>query len=219
LIPWIDSFGGTVLSHDMKTATGYLNGPKTVKAIQTLVNLSKGGYINGILPGATGDMDGLAKGQYAFIDEGPWDVPSMQQEYPMVKYQKSLFPAGAGGSVEVVGGEDIGVFNTDATHEQAAWEFEQFMLSPWAQTEMQAAGQMSVLERLPSSPLLKGLNYFNIFRKQLETAASRPSLPNYQQVDTDIGNSVTEAALGKMAVKAALDQATSEVNALLAQDN
>ncbi|KLU60846.1 putative ABC transporter-binding protein precursor [Peptococcaceae bacterium CEB3] len=216
LIPWIDSFGGSVLSPDQKTATGYLNGPKTFAAINTLVGLYKAGYITGILPGATGDMDGLAKGEYAFIDEGPWDVPSMAKTYPQVKYNMSLWPAGPAGSVQVVGGEDIGIFNTDSAHEKAAWEFEKYMMSTKIQTEMQAAGQMSVLKKLPSSKRLAGLDYFNIFRKQLATAKSRPSVPAFTKIEQDIETEVTKAAQGKESVQQALDNATKEANALLA---
>jgi len=216
LVPWISSFGGSVLSPNMKTANGYLNGAKTFKAISTLVNLSKAGYITGLLPGANGDMTGLAQGQYAMIDEGPWDVPSMKQQYPKVKYQLSTFPAGAGGSAEVVGGEDIGVFNTDSAHEKAAWAFEQFMMSPYAQSMMESVGQMSTLNHLPNSPVLKGLSYYNVFRKQLATAVARPPVPNYTQIDTDVSNAVSLAVQGKESVKAALDQATQQVDALLA---
>ena len=218
LVPWISSFGGAVLSPDNKTANGYLNGPKTVQAVSTLVNLSKEVYITGLLPGANGDMAGLAQGQYAMIDEGPWDVPSMAQQYPKVKYDMTLFPAGKGGSGQVVGGEDIGIFRTDAAHEQAAWEFEQFMMSPAAQTIMESAGQMSTLKTLPPSKLLKQVGYFDIFRKQLATAVARPAVPNYQQVDTDISNAVTLAAQGRESVKAALDQATQQVDSLLASN-
>lgn len=216
LIPWIDSFGGSVLSPDQKTATGYLNGPKTFAAINTLVSLYKAGYITGILPGATGDMDGLAKGEYAFIDEGPWDVPSMAKTYPKVKYNLSLWPAGPAGSVQVVGGEDIGIFSTDSAHEKAAWEFEKYMMSTEAQTQMQAAGQMSVLKKLPSSKLLAGLDYFNIFRKQLVTAKSRPSVPAFTKIEQDIETEVTKAVQGHESVRQALDKATEEANALLA---
>lgn len=217
LVPWIDSYGGSVLSPNMKTATGYLNGPKSMEAISTLVSLYKAGDITGVLPGATGDMDGLAKGEYAFIDEGPWDVPSMAETYPKVKYTMSKWPKGAGGSIQVVGGEDIGVFNTDPAHEKAAWEFEQFMMSTYAQTEMQAAGQMSVLKTLPKSKLLNGLSYFNIFRNQLTTAGARPSVPQFSQIEQDIETEVTKAIQGKESVKQALDNATNEANALLAQ--
>lgn len=215
LVPWIATFGGSVLSPDGTTANGYLNGAKTVRAITTLINLTKGGYVTGLLPGANGDMTGMAQGQYAMIDEGPWDVPSMQQQYPKVKYQMSLFPKGPAGSREVVGGEDIGVFKTDPAHEQAAWEFEQFMMSPYSQTMMQAAGQMSTLKKLPNSKLLKGLNYFNIFRKQLATAVARPVSPDYQQIDNDVSAEVALAAQGKVTVKAALDKATQEIDTLL----
>lgn len=214
LVPWISSYGGSVLSPDGKTAQGYLNGPKTVQAITTLVNLFKQGYITGLLPGAAGDMTGLGKGQFAMIDEGPWDVPAMKTTFPNVKYKLSLFPAGAGGSREVVGGEDIGIFKTDSAHEQAAWKFEQFMLTPQVQGWMQDAGQMSVLQNLPSSDVQDPGKY-KLFREQLKTAVARPVVANFSEIVKYIGNAVTEAAQGKMTVKQALDQATKQVDAAL----
>lgn len=216
LVPWIQSYGGSILSPDKKTANGYLNGPNTYKAINTLVDLYKGGYITGVLPGATGDIDGLAKGEYAFIDEGPWDIPSMQQQYPNVKYSLSLWPSGSAGSVQVVGGEDIGIFKTDSAHEQAAWEFEQYMLSQSAQSTMQSVGQMSVLKALPAST--GSLSYFDIFRQQLSTAAARPAVPQFTQIEQDIETEVTKAIQNKETVQQALDNATKETDQLLAQN-
>lgn len=217
LIPWIASYGGSVLSPDGKKADGYLNGAKTVKAVTTVVDLFKQGYITGLLPGANGDTSGLGSGQYAMIDEGPWDVPTMKATYPKVKYTMTLFPAGSGGSKQVVGGEDIGVFNTDQSHEKASWEFEKFMLSPKIQGWMQSVGQMSVLKNLPSSDM-SGADYFGIYRKQLASSVSRPVTPNYTKVDTYINNAVQSAAQGKISVKAALDKAVQQVDAVLTQN-
>lgn len=218
LLPWIASFGGAILSPNRTTANGYLNSPKTIRAISTLINLEKAGYITGLLPGANGDLSGMAAGQYGTIDEGPWDVPTMQLQYRKVGYKMSLWPKGAGGSREVVGGEDIAVFRTNPAHEKAAWAFEKFMMSPFAQIRMEVAGQMSTLKRLPKTPLLKGLGYFNIFRQQLRTAVARPPIPQYSQVDTDISNQVALAAQGRESVKKALNTATKEIDALLSSN-
>lgn len=214
LVPWISSFGGAVLSPNGKTAKGYLNGPKTVKAVSTLVGLFKNGYITGLLPGTSGDMSGFGAGQYAMIDEGPWDVPAMAKTYPKIKYKLSTFPAGPGGSGQVVGGEDIGVFKSDAAHQKAAWKFEKFMMTPKVQGWMQDVGQMSTLKKSPSPPT-KQTAYYKVFRKQLKTAVARPVVPNYTEIDKYITDAVAKAAQGKMSVKAALDQAAQKVDAAL----
>ena len=43
-------------------------------------------------------------------------------------------PAGKGGSVSVLGGEDISMFQS--ANKEAAWKFMQFMTSPYAQEEL-----------------------------------------------------------------------------------
>ncbi|HET7580122.1 MAG TPA: extracellular solute-binding protein [Bacillales bacterium] len=217
LVPWISSFGGSILSPDGKKAEGYLNGPKSVKAVSTLVNLFKQGYITGLLPGANGDIDGLGNGQYGMVDEGPWDVPVMAKTYPDVKYKLSPFPAGPGGSKEVVGGEDISVFKTDDAHQKAAWKFEKFMMQPKVQGWMQSVGQMSTLKDLPASAS-KGADYFKVFREQLKTSVARPVTPQFDEVKKAIENAVASAAQGKMSVKAALDQAAKQIDAVLQQN-
>lgn len=214
-INWIASDGGSILNKKLTSASGELDGPKTVKAITTLVNLEKQGYATGLLPGANGDLAGLAAGQYCMIDEGPWDIPTIQQSYPKLKYTATLWPAGSGGSREPVGGEDISTFKTGSSAQQAAaWKFEQFMLSDRTQSEMQQAGQMSVLKSLPLGP---SESYLKIFTQQLRTAIARPPVAKYNEIDTDISNAIGAAASGKGTAASELKQVVPQVNSLLSR--
>lgn len=213
-IPWIASFGGSVTSLNLGSASGHLNGSATINGLNTLISLQQQGYVTGLLPGANGDLTGLANGEYCMMDEGPWDVPTIQQTYPKLEYKMSLFPAGAGGSREPVGGEDIAVFKTDSAHEAAAWKFESFMLSAFAQAHMQDVGQLSVLKDLPASG---SLSYYKIFDQQLLTAVARPPVAKYNQVDTDIANAISQAATGKGTIRQDLATIMPQVNSLLAE--
>lgn len=213
-IPWIASFGGSVTNLTLNSAAGHLNGSATLDGLNTLISLQKQGYVTGLLPGANGDLTGLADGEYCMMDEGPWDVPTIQQTYPKLQYKMSLFPAGAGGSREPVGGEDIAVFKTDSAHEAAAWKFEKFMLSAFAQTRMQNVGQLSVLKDLPVSG---SLSYYKVFDQQLLTAVARPPVAKYNQIDTDIANAISQAATGKGTINQDLGAIMPQVNSLLAE--
>lgn len=216
-IAWIASNGGAITNSKLTSASGYLNSKGTVNALNTLINLEKQGYVTGLLPGANGDLTGLADGEYCMIDEGPWDVPTMRQTYPNVAYKMSLFPAGSGGSREPVGGEDITVFNTDSAHEAAAWKFEKFMLSPFAQSRMQSVGQLSVLKKIPSWTESGQYGYYKIFDKQLQSAVARPPVAKYNQIDTDISNAISLAASGKGTIRQELYSVLSQVDSLLKQ--
>lgn len=217
VLPWIWSGGGTLTNKTFSKASGYLNGARTVAAVQFLVDLYKEGAIPSLITGdqgATGTEDGLATGKYATILDGPWMFPIFGKAYPSFKLQTSLVPAGPGGSVSVVGGEDI-VISQSSKNKKAAAEFVRFMLSPWAQTQMAHAGQMPV--RADVSKQLTKINaYFGIFAAQLKTAQPRTPSPNWPKIDTILGNAVA-ASLKGAPVQKTLDDAAKQIDALLAE--
>lgn len=218
-IPWINSAGGSLLSPDMTKASGYLNSPETIAAVQQLATMASQHQISGFNNGDMSTSDGFAKGKYAMIDDGPWMDPIFAGQYPNFKYSKALWPAGTAGSVQVVGGENIAIFNTDQAHQDAAWKFEQFMLSPATQIAMAKVGQMPVLNNISNDPQIQQLGNMSLFLEQLKTSASRPSIPQYGQVDQIIMNAITQAVQGKVSVKTALDGAAQQVDQVLASQS
>jgi multiple sugar transport system substrate-binding protein len=215
VLPWIWSGGGSLTNPTYTKATGYLNSPKTVAAVQLLVDLYKEGAIPSLMTGdqgAIGTEQGLATGKYATILDGPWMFPIFRSAYPEFKLQTSLVPTGVGGSVSVVGGEDI-VMTKSSNHQQAAEQFIRFMLSPWVQTQMAHAGQMPV--RTDVTKQLTKINaYYAIFEKQLKTARPRTPSPNWPQIDTILGNAVA-TAMKSGNTQAALDSAAHQIDGLL----
>jgi multiple sugar transport system substrate-binding protein len=217
VLPWIWSGGGSLTNKTFTRATGYLNSAKSVAAVQLLVDLYKDGSIPSLITGdagATGTEDGLATGKYATILDGPWMFPIFRKAYPNFKLQTALVPTGPGGSVSVVGGEDI-VMSQSSKNKAAAKQFIRFMLSPWAQTEMAHAGQMPVRSDV-SKQLTKINAYFGIFAKQLKQARPRTPSPNWPQIDSVLSKAVASAIQGSQPTKTALDDAARQIDALLA---
>ena len=64
---------------------------------------------------------GFGTGRYMMLLDGPWKVSELAGAYPDFKYSTAPVPAGDGGSISVLGGEDIGMFNT--ANKDAAWKF------------------------------------------------------------------------------------------------
>jgi multiple sugar transport system substrate-binding protein len=215
VLPWLWSGGGSLTNKSFTKASGFLNSPKSVAAVQTLVELYKQGAIPSLITGdagATGTEDGLATGKYATILDGPWMFPIFAKAYPAFKLQTAPVPKGAGGSVSVVGGEDI-VLSQQSKNKAAALRFIRFMTSPWAQEQMAHAGQMPV--RADVSKQLTKINpYFGIFAAQLKTARPRTPSPNWPQIDSVLGNAVASALKGQP-TKAALDDAAQQIDELL----
>src|SRR5262249_23625580 len=164
--------------------------------------------------GATGTEDGLATGKYATILDGPWMFPIFRKAYPNFQLRTSLVPAGAGGSVSVVGGEDI-VLTQASKNKAAAEQFIRFMLSPWAQTQMAHAGQMPVRTDV-TKQLTKINSYYAIFEQQLKTAQPRTPSPEWPKIDSILGDAVASALKGGQTTQDALHSAAQQIDQLLA---
>jgi multiple sugar transport system substrate-binding protein len=216
VLPWIWSGGGDIANPGLTSADGYLNGPKSVAAIQMLVNLYKEGEIPNLLignKGAVQTQDGLPKGVYADILDGPWMAAIWQAQYKAFQPVYSPMPAGPGGSISVVGGEDI-VMTTSSKNQAADEEFIAFTQSSTYQLSMATTGQMSVVsafdaQEAAASPALAP------YIKQLATAKSRPAVPDSPQIDTALQDDLTPAFQGKVTVQAALDKAAKDIDPLL----
>ncbi len=216
--PYIWSEGGDVLSPDNTTAEGYINSQIVVDVIQTLADLYAEGSLAGpsMNPGATGDTDGWAAGTYALQLDGPWRESSCIAAG--INYQAIPLPAGSHGSVSVLGGEDFMQFkSSDEAHQAAAWEFIKFMISEHAQVEMAKVGQMPVnLDALENAEAIAALPLLPVFAEALQTAKARPVIPQWSEVENIIATKVAEAITGQKAVQTALDEAATEIDALLA---
>ncbi|HTZ42314.1 MAG TPA: extracellular solute-binding protein [Jatrophihabitans sp.] len=216
--PWIWSAGGQVTSPDLTKATGYLNSAQSVAGVQLLVDLYRQGAIPNLIIGNKGAVqtsDGLPKGNYATILDGPWMTGIWSGQYPNFKPTYSPVPAGPGGSVSVVGGEDINV-TTASKHQDAAMKFLAFTQTADYQLAMAKTGQMSVVKSLDSQEAQQE-PAFAPFIAQLQTARPRPSVPQAPAIDTALSNELTKAFQGSESVQQALDNAAKAIDPLLTQ--
>lgn len=215
--PWIWSGGGDLTDPKFTKASGYVNSKKTVAVVQMLVDMYKKGYISDTITNnksAMGTGDGLAKGKYATIFDGPWFIPNETGQYPTFKLTTSSIPAGSGGSVSVVGGEDVVMMST-TQQKEASLEFIRYMLSPDWQLTMAKTGQMPV--RKDTSTILPSIqSYYSIFAQQLMTAKTRIPSPNFQKIDQIFNDEMQKALTGQLSPKAAMDQAAKQMDPLLA---
>lgn len=215
MLPWIWSGGGEILDEDFTTAEGYLNGPDTVAVYEMWKEMYQQGCIAPIVLGEGIDtFTGVGQGIYAGFDNGPWTFPILEGQFEDVELVSSIFPAGKGGSVEVVGGEDVVLFEQSESKD-AAVEFIRFLLSEEYQLKMAEVGQIPVLTSAINSDYMQEHPYYGIFLEQLSTAKARPAHPLWSQIDeimTDAGQLILR---DEMSVQEALDDAASQVDVLL----
>ena len=216
ILPWIWSNGGALTNDDYTKATGYINGAASVAAVQMLADLYKAGAIPNIILGAQGGLgtsDGVPKGKYAMTLDGPWMNPIWAGSYPTFKPVQAAVPAGPGGSISVVGGEDINMIST-TKNKAAVEQFIAFMLSPDAQLDMTKVGQLSVREDLRSQ-VTSIQPYYATFLQQLATAKARTPVPNYPKIDSILTTQIGNAISGKEPVQKAMDEAAAQIDPLL----
>ena len=214
ICPFIWSFGGSLTNPEQTVATGYINSAATVKAVETFAELVKAGAITGFNSGDIPMTDGFGTGRYAMMLEGPWKIAELSGAYPDVKYGTAPIPAGDGGSVSVLGGEDIAMFNT--ANKDAAWKFMQFMTSEYAETEMAKCGQIPVNKVALESDTVKSAT-FAPFIQAIQTAKARPTVAAWSEMDNDLTTAMTAVVNGEKTAQAAMDELATQFDALLKQ--
>ena len=213
--PWIWSFGGDITDPQITKASGYVNSPETAAAYQFLKDGVDKGYIHpGIKGGGVDAWGGFAKDEIAMLLEGPWFPPLFGSQFPDKDYGLALMPAGKGGSISVVGGEDIVIFQ-QSQHKEAAAEFVRYMLSEETQLKWVETGQMLVLKNAEDSEVIKNHPFFGIFLEQLKTAKARTPHPAWARMEEKLTNAGQAILAGEGTVQENLNRLATELESLL----
>ena len=106
--------------------------------------------------------------------------------------------------------------STDAEKE-AAWKFIQFMVGQEAQVAMAKVGQMPVnLTALENADSLAAMPLLPVYVQALQTAKSRPVIPQWSEIENIVATKAAEAITGVKSAQTAMDEAAAEIDALLA---
>jgi len=214
IFPWIWTLGGQITNADYTKASGYLDSPQTIAALQWLIDLKNAGGLGpSTLGGKPDSWGGFQGGNYGMINDGPWFFPAIGSA---MGAQPAVMPTGPGGSISVVGGENFVIFKT-SPNQDADWAFAKFMLSDEAQEDMAAVGQMPVTNSASASNAMTSVDYYGPYIQQLKTALPRPVVPAWTQMDTILSNAFDAALRGKESASQALHDAAAQIDPLLGQ--
>ncbi len=213
VLPYIWSNGGEITNEDNTKASGYINSEKTIAAVQMLADMAKNGELSGYNSGDIPMTDGFGTGRYIFLLEGPWKTAELAGAYPDMAYGNCQLPAGEAGSISVLGGEDIAMFNGE--HKDAAWKFMQFMTSPFAEEEMAKCGQIPVNKTALESETVKNAS-FAPFLEAITTAKARPAVATWSEIDNELTVAMTKILTEGADVKETLDALAVTIDGLLA---
>jgi multiple sugar transport system substrate-binding protein len=215
MLPFIWTLGGSVTDGDYTTASGYLNGADTVKALDTIVGWYKDGVIGPAIMGEQPDgWGGIEAGNYTMIVEGPWFFSS---EDKLDTYTPALMPSVDGRSISIVGGEDI-VMTSTSSKKDAAWTFMKFMLEDAQQVAMAGAGMIPVTSSAMEKVDTSGSPYVEVYMEQLKTAQARIPCSSWPTIETILNTAFGSVLRGQASSQEALDDAAAQIDALLAQE-
>ncbi len=219
LLPYFWSLGGQVTNDDFTKVDGFLNSPASVKALETIVSWQNDGLvIPPLLGGEPGAWDGLKSGQYMMVDDGPWFFSILLGDAnntfdPLEKTTRALLPAGPGGSISVVGGEDLVTF-ANAKHPEEAWTFMKWMLGDEPQQIMVEAGMIPTNKQAAEAIDTSKTPYIKEFIDQLGTALPRTPIPQWGEMETIFNLSFEKAIRGEQTPEEALNEAVKQMNSL-----
>lgn len=211
-LPYIWSYGGKITDENYTKASGYLNSAETVQAVQKLADLYKNKSFTGFNSGDIPMTDGFGTGRYAMIVEGPWKIAEMKGAYPNFKYGTCALPAGKSGSVSVLGGEDIGMFQNG--NKKGAWEFMKFMTSKDAEVAMAECGQIPANKEALDTDTVKNSD-FAPFLQAIETAGVRPAVAKWTEIDNQMTTAMTSIIKDGADAQKTLDELAPKVDKLL----
>jgi ABC-type glycerol-3-phosphate transport system substrate-binding protein len=164
-----------------------------------------------------GSYDGapaFASDAVSMIVEGQWAL----SEFKGVDYGVAELPAGTSGHSAVGIGIDVGsVFDHGSSANTAAETFLQWLSAPaqGAYLDSESSGLPSSPAQL-SQPAVKkeeaSQPTYQVFASQLNTGLSRPTIPAYTAISTDLATEINAALTGSISPAAALAKAASEGN-------
>ena len=215
--PLVWPAGANFTNKTWTKASGYMDAPAMVAAVQQLVTFDQSGVIGSDMAGGSGAISGetgFPTGQYAMYLDGPWATNTYKQAN-FTGYGTVIDPPGPGGSGSVVGGEDL-VIAKHAPNMAATIKFVKFLQSPFSQLAMVAAGQMTAYKTYAASEI-KVNPALAVFAKQLKTSRARPVTQGYAALDTAFSNELQLMLAGKVTVTQGLQAAAQAADAALKQ--
>lgn len=205
LMPWILSAGGTV---DDMTSEG------STKALTFLNNLVEKGYLSReCINWTQADVEKqFASGSAAMMINGPWNIPSVQQDAPDKNWAVTCIPkADDGEYASVLGGENIGI--CAGADVESSWDFMTYLSSKENSAELcYKIGRFSPRSDIDVQEMFKDDPVLAVFASLMPTAQSRGPSPKWPEISSAIYTAEQEILAGQKDVTTALAAAQAKID-------
>ena len=216
MLPYFWTMGGSVTDDDFTVASGYLNSQASVAALETIASWYEDGLVGPSVIGEQPDTwGGMESASYFMMDDGPWYF-SIVGDTAVENTVNTVLPEGPGGSVSVVGGEDLVMFKT-SKNKDAAWVFMKWMLTDEPQIKMASVGLVPTVQTAAESEETLKSPYIANYIEQLKTAKPRTPSPGWEKMSETIGVAFESVIRGEKTATDALDEAAQLCDQFLAE--
>ena len=214
VLPWLWAFGGGITDDAVTSATGTLNGAGTVAAVTRLQDWLAKGYISpSILGGGVATSEQFGNNQAAMILEGPWMPNIFKNQFPELRTTtRPSLPAPAARHRSSVARTS----SCSRRHRtrRPPWRSPGSWSPRRSSSRWAGSGRCPFSRAWPVTPTCPTTT--PSFQEQLKTAKARTPVPSWPKIDETVSNAVLKALRGEATVQAALDEAATQVDALLA---
>jgi multiple sugar transport system substrate-binding protein len=159
---------------------------------------------------------GFAKGDFGAFISGPWHRQLIEdQGVSPDQYAVAPLPGPEGApGTSFVGGGDLAVFE-DSDNADSAWKYVQWLTeSETQQAFYDEVGDLPAVTEAWESGELADDPQLQIFGQQLESAASPPAVPTWEQVAAAIDGLVEQATKGEMSPEEAVAEMQSKASSI-----
>jgi multiple sugar transport system substrate-binding protein len=200
----------------------HVDQPQSVQALQFLTDMVHNKFASRAVLnwGQTDVAAQFGEGHAAMMENGPWEIPVLDQQYHMTfgkDYDVIPMPVPQTGMSPVVplGGESWTIPASDSATEKAAWDLVNWLEQPSQLIKLDEDFNYIPAIQSTAQTLLKDEPYLQVFTDELNTARARTAQlgTKYPKVSQEIWTAEQLALTGSLTPQAALSQAQQHINA------
>jgi multiple sugar transport system substrate-binding protein len=210
-LPFMWSAGGEIQSENSAIN---IDNPGAIAALNLWHDLMQSGSAILSSPERGYELDNFMMGKVAMQLTGPWTLGQLAGRKD-VDYAVMPIPRDKR-SATSVGGENLFMMKGHPPHQQAAWQFMEYVLSQEFQTEwalgtgylpinLKSRQEASYQEYIKKTPATQ------VFLDQAKYGRPRPIAPGYSQISDNLGRAIESVLLNKNSPQAALKDARSKL--------
>ncbi|MFJ2211948.1 sugar ABC transporter substrate-binding protein [Streptomyces sp. NPDC101062] len=193
-----------------------IDSPQAVKALKEYGSYFDKGLSNkSVQPGYDVAKD-FGNGRVPMFFGGPWHVTLLNEGQPQIagKWAVANVPADAS-SVSMAGGSSL-VISKDSEHKAAATRFITYLTDTKGQADWykRTKDLPANTSAWTSGDLADDTN-LQIFKKQMDTAKSAPSLAEWTEITDKVDQAIAKVTQGKASAEDALKTAQSQIEGLV----